>query len=169
MTPRTSPSLCWLVLLYPRLSGRSLLSTLPPSSETPDLSVYDILLASISTHLRLLSLSKELIFPLLLLRLVPGEVAVFCDFLNDFLIHALQRHLETRSNDIASIHTPKWDTIYLEWTGDQEDTLRDVFEEDDTLAAEATGEEDEDRTRLERFPELGWTDCFADLRATRVS
>ena len=44
-----------------------------------------------------------------------------------------------------------------------------MFEEDDTLAAEATGEEDEDRTRLERFPELGWTDCFADLRATRVS
>ena len=39
-----------------------------------------------------------------------------------------------------------------------------MFEEDDTLAAEATSEEDKDRSRLERFSWFGGLDRFANLK-----
>jgi hypothetical protein len=38
-----------------------------------------------------------------------------------------------------------------------------VLEEDDALATEATGKEDQDGARLEAFPELGGTESLADL------
>lgn len=38
-----------------------------------------------------------------------------------------------------------------------------MLEEDNTLAAETSGEEDQNSTGLETFPELGRTDGLADL------
>lgn len=38
-----------------------------------------------------------------------------------------------------------------------------MFEEDDTLATETTGEEDEDSTGLQALADLGGTDSLADL------
>lgn len=38
-----------------------------------------------------------------------------------------------------------------------------MLEEDDTLATEAAGEEDQNGTGLEGFPELSGTDSLADL------
>ncbi|GMF72767.1 unnamed protein product [Aspergillus oryzae] len=64
---------------------------------------------------------------------------------------------------IAGVDTTKGNTVDLEGAGDEEDTLVKVLEEDNTLATEATGEEDQDSTGLEAFPELGGTNSLADL------
>ncbi len=39
----------------------------------------------------------------------------------------------------------------------------EVLEEDDALATEATGEEDEDGSGLKRWSVFRWADSFADL------
>ena len=44
-----------------------------------------------------------------------------------------------------------------------------MLKEDDTLAAEATSEEDEDGTRLESLAVGGGTDCFAGLQMIRLA
>ena len=43
-----------------------------------------------------------------------------------------------------------------------------MLEEDDTLATEATGEEDQDGTGLEALPELGGTESLADFLGLRL-
>jgi hypothetical protein len=53
--------------------------------------------------------------------------------------------------------------VGLEGTGDQEDTLGELAQEDDALAGEATGEEDEDGARLERLAVLGGVCGLAGL------
>lgn len=47
--------------------------------------------------------------------------------------------------------------------------MREVFKEDDALAAEAAGEEDEDGAGLEREAGAGGVDGFADLCGRAIS
>jgi hypothetical protein len=42
-----------------------------------------------------------------------------------------------------------------------------VLEENDTLATEATGEEDQDSTGLEALPDLSGADSLADLDCSK--
>ena len=64
---------------------------------------------------------------------------------------------------IAGVDTAEGNTVDLEGTGNEEDTLVEVLEEDNALATEATGKEDEDGTGLEALADLGGTDSLADL------
>ena len=66
-------------------------------------------------------------------------------------------------DNVAGVHAAERDTVCLEGTGDEEDTLAEGLEEHDTLAAETTGEEDEDGAGLERWAELGWVLGLAGL------
>merc|ERR1711977_383336 len=81
---------------------------------------------------------------LLLLGLVGAPVAGLGDLVEDLAIEALHINGGAGGDDIAGIDSSEWDTVDLEWTGNKEDTLTKVLEEDDTLATESTGEQDED-------------------------
>merc|ERR1711941_103201 len=76
--------------------------------------------------------------------LVGAPVAGLGDLVEDLAIEALHINGGAGGDDIAGIDSSEWDTVDLEWAGDKEDTLTKVLEEDDTLATESTGEQDED-------------------------
>jgi hypothetical protein len=48
------------------------------------------------------------------------------------------------SDDIAGVDSSERNTVNFEWASNEEDTLWEVLQENDTLAAETTSEEDED-------------------------
>ena len=102
-----------------------------------------------SAYLWLLSLLEELLLALLLLALFPGEVLVTSYFINLLLINAGEIDLMGCGNNVAGVDSPKRNTVDFEWTSDEENTLLERLEEDDTLAAESTSEEDEDGARGE--------------------
>ena len=66
-------------------------------------------------------------------------------------------------DNVAGVDAAEGDTVDLEGTGDEEDTLAEVLQKDDALAAEATSEEDEDGTGSEGGSGSGRSDGFADL------
>jgi len=116
-----------------------------------------------STYLGLLSLLEESLLGLLLGGLVLGEVLRSRDLLKSGLINTADVDALAGGDHIAGVHTAEGNTVDLEGTGNEENTLVEVLEEDDTLATEAASEEDQNGTGLEGFPELGGTDSLADL------
>lgn len=83
---------------------------------------------------------EELLLSFLLLALLPGEIFVSTYFVDLFLVNAGQIDFVGCGDDIAGIDSSQWYTIDFEWTGNEEDTLREVLEENHTLAAETTRE-----------------------------
>jgi hypothetical protein len=102
-----------------------------------------------NVYLWLLSLFEVLVFTLLLLALFPGEVLVTSYFIDLLLINAGQIDLVGCGNNVAGVDSSERNAIDFEWTGDEENSLLECLEEDDTLAAESTSEEDEDSARSE--------------------
>lgn len=66
-------------------------------------------------------------------------------------------------DNIAGVDSSERDTVDLERTGNEENTLVEVVQEDDTLATESTSEKDKDGTRGERSARSGSSDGFANL------
>jgi hypothetical protein len=116
-----------------------------------------------STHLGGLALLEESILSRLLGGLVLGEVAILGGLLQNGLIHAIQIHLGRSGDDIAGIYPSQGNAIDFERTGDEEDALGKVLEENNTLATEAASEENDDGTRLEGSPGFGRTQGLAGL------
>jgi hypothetical protein len=129
-----------LLVLNAVLSGLLLLS---------QLSVRFIYNAMKAAYLGLLALLEESILARLVSGLVLGEVAVLAGLLQDTLIDTLDVDGGGGSNDIAGVYSSQRNAVDFERTGDKEDTLGEVLEENDTLAAETTSEEDDDGTGLE--------------------
>ena len=100
--------------------------------------------------------------------LVLGEVAVFAGLLQNLLIHTLQVNLGGGSNDISGVDPSQGNTVNFERTGNEENTLGKVLEEDNTLAAETTSEEDNDGTGLEGLTGLRRADGLAGLESQSV-
>lgn len=115
------------------------------------------------TYLGLLSLLEESLLGLLLGLLLLGEVVGSGDLLDGLSVDAADVDAGAGGDHIAGVDTAKGNTVDLEGAGDEEDTLLKVLEENNTLATEATGEEDQDSTGLEALPELGGTNSLADL------
>lgn len=103
-------------------------------------------------YLGFLALLVKLSLLRLLLLLLASKVLVveLVETLN-----AAQVNLGGSGNDISGVDAAKRNTVDLEGTGDEEDTVREGLEVDDTLAAEATGEDDENGTGLKRRAEDG--------------
>lgn len=118
-----------------------------------------------TTHLRLLALLEESIFSRLLGRLVLGEEACLARLLHDTIIHTAQVHLSRCRDNISGVYPSQGDAIDFERAGDKENALVEVFEEDDTLTAEATSEEDDDGAGLERRANLGRANGLASLES----
>lgn len=116
-----------------------------------------------SAYLWLLSLLEESLLGLLLLALLLGEVVGGGRLLDGLLVNAANIDARAGRDHVAGIHPSEGNTIDLEGASDEEDTLVEVLEEDDTLATETAGEEDQNGARLEAFPQLGWADGLASL------
>ena len=101
------------------------------------------------TYLGLLALLEKRILTRLVGGLVLGEVAVLASLLQDLLVYTLDVDAGGGSNDIASVDPSQRNAINLERTGDEENTLGKVLEDNDALATETTSKEDDNGTGLE--------------------
>lgn len=114
-------------------------------------------------HLGLLALLEKCLLPDLLLRLLPREIPLLCHLLHHLLVDPLEIYLHGCGDDISGIDPSQGDAVYFEGASDEEDALGEVLEEDDALAAETAGEEDEDCPGDEGGAGAGGVDGFADL------
>lgn len=117
----------------------------------------------VGSYLRLLALLEESLLTGLLLDLLGGEVLGLRDLVNLLLIQAGDVDLVGGGDDVSGVDPAQGHTVDLEGSGDEEDTLVEGLEEDDALAAEAAGEQDQDGAGLEALPGSPGTDSLADL------
>lgn len=117
------------------------------------------------TYLRLLALLEERILTRLVGGLVLGEVTVLADLVQNLAVDTLDINLGRGRDNVASVYPSQRNAIDFERTGDEENTLGKVLEEDDTLAAETTSEEDDDSTGLERGPGFRRAHSLASLES----
>jgi len=115
------------------------------------------------SYLGLLSLLEESLLTSLLLGLLGGEVLGLRDLLNLLLVEARDVDLVRGSDDVSGVDSSERDTVDLEGAGDEEDTLVEGLQEDDTLATEAASEEDEDSTGLKGLARSPRSDSLANL------
>lgn len=118
------------------------------------------------TYLGLLSVLEESLLGLLLLGFLLGEVVGGRDLLNGGSVNTLEVDLAASSDHVAGVDSSERDTVDLEGTGNEEDTLGQVLEEHNALTAEAASEEDQDATGLEALADLGRANGLADLYGT---
>ena len=116
-----------------------------------------------SAHLWFLSLLEECLLSLLLLTSLPCKVFRLSYLINLLLINTGQIDFVRCSDDIAGIDTAERNTVDLEWASDEENTLFEGFQENDTLATETTSEEDENSARSKSWSGSRGSDGFADL------
>ena len=115
------------------------------------------------TYLGLLALLEESLLGLLLGLLVLGEVAGGGGLLNGLGVNTGDVDTLGGGDHVAGVHATERDTVDLERTGNKENTLVEVLEENDTLAAETASEEDQDGAGNEGLADLGGTQSLADL------
>lgn len=94
-------------------------------------------------------LEESLLGALLVGLLVASKVVRVGDLLEGLAVEAVDGDGGAGGDHVAGIDAAERDTVDLEGTGDQEDTLVEGLEENDTLATEAASEKDEDGTGLE--------------------
>jgi len=114
-------------------------------------------------YLGLLSLLEEGLLASLLLGLLSGEVLGLSDLVDLGLVNAGKVDLERCGDDVSGVDASERDTVDLEGTGDEQDTLVEGLEEHDALAAEPAGEEDQDGAGLETAAGSPGADGLADL------
>lgn len=117
------------------------------------------------TNLGLLSLLEESLLASLLLGLLGGEVLGLSNLLDLLGIKARDIDLEGGGDDVSGVDSSQGDTVDLEGTSDEENTLVEGLEEDDALAAEATSEENQHCPGLQGLTGSPGADGLADLYA----
>lgn len=128
-----------------------------------------MLLLSELSYLGLLALLEESVLTLGLRLLLSGEVGVATNLLDDRRVNAGDVNLGACCDNVAGVDASERDTVDLEGTGDEEDTLGEVLEENNALATEATSEEDQDGTGLEGSAGLARVLGLADLQKRDLS
>lgn len=112
-----------------------------------------------------LALLEESILALAIL-LLAGPVLVLAHAVEDFGVQVRDIDRCAGRNYIAVVDAAQRDAVGLEGSGDQEDTLVKLAQQDNALSREATGEEDQDCAGLERFAVLGGVGSLAGLRSS---
>jgi hypothetical protein len=113
--------------------------------------------------LGLLSLLEESFLASLLLSLIGSEVLGLGDLVDLLAVETSNVDLEGGGDDVAGVDPAQGNAVDLEGAGDEEDTLVEGLQEDDALAAEAAGEEDEDGAGLQRLAGSPRADSLANL------
>lgn len=117
----------------------------------------------VRSYLCLLSLLEESLLASLLLGLLSDEVLGLSDLLDLLLVDSGQVNLLRCGDDVSGVDPAQGHTVDLEGTGNEEDTLVEVLQEDDALATEAASEEDQDGTGLEGLARRPGAGGLADL------
>lgn len=121
-------------------------------------------------YLWLLTLLEESLLTRLVRLLLPGEVALGADLVDNGGVNGADVNSGPGGDNVAGVDAADGDTVNLEGAGNEEDTLGEGLEEDNALATEATGEKDQDGTGLERGAGLVCVLGLADLEGEeRVS
>ena len=94
-------------------------------------------------------LEESLLGALLVGLLVAGEVVGVGDLLEGLAVKTVDGDGGAGGDNVAGVDATERDTVDLEGTGDEEDTLVEGLEENDALATETASEKDEDGTGLE--------------------
>ena len=115
------------------------------------------------TYRGLLALLEEGLLTGLLLLLLADEVLGLGDLLDLLGVKAGDVDLVRGRDDVAGVDPAEGHAVDLEGTRDEKDTLVEGLEEDDALAAEAAGEQDQDRTGLEGRAGAPGADSLAGL------
>lgn len=111
---------------------------------------------------RCFTLLEERILALALF-LLARPVLVLAHAVQDFRIEVRDIDGCAGRNYVAVVDAAKGDTVGLERTGDQENALIELAQEDDALAGKATGEKDEDSAGLKRLAVFGGVCGLAGL------
>jgi len=111
-----------------------------------------------TTYRHLVTLKEFLLLGLLCL-LLTGEVIVV-KLVN---VDTSKINGGRGGDHVAGVDTAKRNTVNLERTGDEQDTVGQSLQEHNALAPETTSEEDQDGTGLEGRAEGGRPDGLADL------
>lgn len=111
---------------------------------------------------------EESVLSGLLGLLVLGEVASLAGLLQHILANAGNIHLGRGRNNVSGVDPSERNAVDFERTGDEEDTLLEVLQENDTLAAETTSEEDDDGAGCEGRSDLSRAERLASLRLWSV-
>lgn len=117
----------------------------------------------VRSYLCLLALLEESLLAGLLLGLLSDEVLGLSDLLDLLVVNSGQVDLLRCGDDVSGVDPAQGHTVDLEGTGNEEDTLVEVLQEDDALATETASEEDQDGTGLEGLARLPGADGLADL------
>lgn len=130
-----------------------------PTTQIQAPPIRQLLLEGVYPYLGWLASFIESILVTLLLRLLLGEVGVV------ELAHINTRDIDLGrgSNDVSSVDSADWNTIDLERTGNEEDTLVEVLQQNDALSTVSTSEDDKNGTRLEGWAEGSWPSGLAGL------
>lgn len=123
----------------------------------------------IGSYLWLLSLLEERLLTGLLLGLLADKVLGLGDLVDLLGVDAGQVDLLGGGDDVSGVDSSQGDAVDLEGASDEQDTLVEGLEEDDTLAAEATGEKDQDSAGLQSVPWLPGANGLADLTGRSLS
>lgn len=118
---------------------------------------------ALKSYLWLLALLEELGLAGLLVGRLTGEVLLIGDLLDLLGVNTRDINLVGCGDNVAGVDAADGDTVDLEWASDEENTLVEGVQEDDTLATEATSEENEDGAGNEGRARGGSTDGLADL------
>ena len=102
------------------------------------------------SYLWLLALLEESLLTLLLALLLPGEVVLATNLLNNGTVNTADVDLGLGCDNVAGVNSSERNAVDLEWSGNEKDTLGKGLEENDTLATETTSEKDQNGTGLER-------------------
>lgn len=144
------------------------LSIWPGATQNPHIPVLfrlwpEVFGASSVSYLWLLSLLEESLLAGLLLGLLANEVLGLGDLVDLLGVDAREVDLLRCSDDVSGVDSSQGDTVDLEGAGDEQDTLVEGLQEDDTLAAEAAGEQDQDGAGLQGLARLPGANGLADL------
>ena len=123
----------------------------------------------VSAYLSLLALLEESLLANLLLGLVGGEVLGLRDLLDLLGVEAGDVDLEGGGDNVARVDPAQGNAVDLEGAGDEENALVEGLEEDDALAAEAAGDEDQDGAGLQGLAGSPGAEGLADLCCGLVS
>lgn len=114
-----------------------------------DLLVFLHLRIGLVSYLWLLSLLEEsLLASLLLLGLLSDEVLRLGNLVNLLGVDASQVNLLGGGDDVSGVDSSQRNAVDLEGAGNEQNTLVEGLEEDDTLAAEAAGQQNQNGTGL---------------------
>jgi len=117
------------------------------------------------SYLCLLSLLEESLLGSLLLGLLADEVLRGRNLVDLGFGNTSKVNLERSGNDVSRVDAAKGDTVDLEGAGDEQNTLVKCLEQDDALATETTGKEDQDGAGHEGLARSPRALGLADLNA----